>query len=64
MEEKLISIIGPSEGASMAFEEWVVQARAAGLRPENIQRLKRQGLVHTVIDENGVVVIVRGQRPQ
>lgn len=64
MDEQLVSIIGASDGAQKLYTEWVDTARAAKLRPESIQNLKRRGLVHTKLDENGVVWIVRGAKPQ
>lgn len=64
MDEQLVSIIGASDGAQKLYTEWVDAARAAKLRPESIQNLKRRGLVHTKLDENGVVWIVRGAKPQ
>lgn len=63
MEEQMINLIGASDGAQKLYSEWVNEARAAGLRPETIQRLKRRSLVHTVLDENGNVWIVRGAKP-
>ena len=61
--DELLNLIGQAEGASKPFEQWVSEARAAKLRPELIQNLKRRGLVHTTFDTNGVTVIVRGARP-
>jgi hypothetical protein len=64
MEQELVNLIGAEDGAQLLYSDWVNQARAANLRPEVIQRLKRKRLVHTILDENGQVFIVRGARPQ
>jgi len=63
MEQQLLDLIG-EEGDEMQFDEWVSQARAQGLQPNVVQRLKRTGKVYTKLDENGVNWIVRGSRPQ
>lgn len=63
MEQQLIDLVGASDGAQKLYSEWVNEARAANLRPETIQRLKRRGVVHTRLDENGQVWIVRGAKP-
>lgn len=63
MDDQLIDLVGASNGAEKLYSEWVDAARAAKLRPETIQRLKRKGLVHTRLDEEGNVWIVRGAKP-
>lgn len=63
MEEKLLDLIGASDGSEMPFNEWVVAARAAGLRPDLIQKLKRRGSCYTYLKADGQNMIVRGQRP-
>jgi hypothetical protein len=63
MEEQLVSLIGASDGAEKLYSQWVDEARAAKLRPETIQRLKRKGLAYTQLDESGNVWIVRGAKP-
>ena len=64
MEQGLVDLIGAEDGAQLLYSEWVNQARAANLRPEVIQRLKRKRLVYTILDSEGQVFIVRGARPQ
>lgn len=49
-----------SEGSPMPFADWVVAARAAGLRPDTWLRLKRGGLLHTFLDGEGNLFIARG----
>lgn len=63
MEEQLVNLIGESDGSEILFDEWVNAARAAKLRPEVIQNLKRRELVYTRLAENGQVWIVRGKKP-
>jgi len=64
MEQQLLDLIGPNDGAEMPFDEWVAQARSAGLRPDVVQKLKRRGTVHTRLTPEGVNMIVRGPRPE
>lgn len=63
MDSQLVDLIGATEGAEKLHAAWVNEARAAGLRPETIQHLKRRGLVYTRLDESGAVWIVRGAKP-
>lgn len=44
----------------MDFSEFVNAARAQGLRPELWSRAKRAGLLHTFINDAGVLRIVAG----
>jgi hypothetical protein len=62
--DALLDVIGTADGARKQFDQWVLDARAAGLQPNMVQRLKRQKVVYTEIDANGVNWIVRGQRPE
>lgn len=61
--DELLNAIGASDGARKQFDQWVADARAAGLQPNMIQRLKRLNVVYTELDENGVNWIVRGPKP-
>lgn len=61
--QELLDLIGAADGAERPFDEWVVAARQAGLRPETIQNLKRRGVVHTRLAPDGTVIIVRGAKP-
>lgn len=63
MDEQLVNLIGATDGEAKLYEEWVTEARAASLRPETVQKLKRRGLVHTRLGELGEVWIVRGAKP-
>lgn len=63
MDEQLVNLVGASDGDAKLYETWVSEARAASLRPETIQKLKRRGLVHTRLGELGEVWIVRGAKP-
>jgi len=59
----LLNLIGANDGARKGFDEWVQEARTAGLQPNQIQKMKRLNLAHTVLDENGKNWIVRGAKP-
>lgn len=61
-ENPLVELVGTKAGDKMLFSDWVREAREQGLRPDTIQRLKRQKLLHTVLDEHGHVYVVRGAR--
>lgn len=62
--DELLNLIGSGNGAQKPFDQWVQEARAAGLQPNMIQRLKRMGVVYTKIDPaTGQNIIVRGTRP-
>lgn len=63
MDNELVDLIGAEDGDEMLYADWVSAARAGGLRPESIQNLKRRKRVHTRLDEDGNVWIVRGARP-
>lgn len=60
--DKLVDAL-PLEG-SMPFDEWKTAVLAAGGNPQLWTRAKRQGLLHTTLDEAGNLFIQRGARPQ
>jgi hypothetical protein len=62
MLDDMLALI-ENAGGSMTLEDWVTQVRAAGGRPDLLQRLKRQGLVHTTRAEGEHSVIVLGAKP-
>jgi hypothetical protein len=63
MPDKLVDLIGTSDGSERPFDEWRMAAIQAGLQPNSIQNLKRRGLVYTYLTAEGVNMIVRGTRP-
>jgi hypothetical protein len=62
MLEEMLALI-ENAGGFMPLEDWVTQVRAAGGRPDLLQRLKRQGLVHTTRVEGEHSVIRLGTKP-
>ena len=62
MVDEMLALI-ENAGGSMPLEEWITAVRAAGLRPDLVQRLKRQGLVHTTRVEGERSVIRLGGKP-
>ena len=63
MPDKLVDLIGTSDGSERPFDEWRMAAIQAGLQPNSIQNLKRRGLVWTYLKPDGTNTIVRGTRP-
>jgi len=62
MLDEMLALI-ESKGGSMPLETWVTEVRAAGGRPDLLQRLKRQGLVYTTRIEGERSVIHLGAKP-
>jgi len=62
MVEEMLALI-QNAGGFMPLESWIEQVRAAGLRPDLLQRLKRQGLVHTTRVDGEHSVIRLGAKP-
>lgn len=62
MVDEMLLLI-QNAGGFMPLEDWVTQVRAAGGRPDLLQRLKRTGLVHTTRVEGEHSVIHIGAKP-
>jgi len=62
MVDEMLALI-QGKGGSMPLENWVTEVRAAGGRPDLLQRLKRQGLVYTTRIESEHSVIHLGAKP-
>lgn len=62
MVDEMLALIQNS-GGFMPLEDWTNQVRAAGGRPDLLQRLKRQGLVHTTRVDGEHSVIRLGAKP-
>lgn len=60
--EEMVQVIADA-GGSMPFETWVDAVRAAGGRPDLIQRLKSAGRVHTTREAGQPSVIRVGAKP-
>lgn len=59
--QELVGILS-EHGGKMLFSDWVAEGRARGLRVDLIQNLKRLGLVHTELDDEGQHWIVAGSK--
>jgi hypothetical protein len=62
MVDEMLALI-QNNGGLMPLETWIEQVRAAGLRPDLLQRMKRQGLVHTTRVDGEHSVIRLGAKP-
>lgn len=62
MLDEMLALI-QNNGGFMPLKTWVEQVRAAGGRPDLLQRLKRQGLVYTTRVDGENSVIHLGAKP-